>query len=103
MPRADTRDDVGFQTAHRVSFKTSLTDKAYPDPDRVAQFYDQLSTRLAAVPGVRRLGAVSYVPMSGEGNVVQALPETPAGAPSARRWSAGATSAASISRPWASR
>jgi putative ABC transport system permease protein len=75
------RDDIGFQTAHRVSFKTNLTDKAYPDPARVAQFYDQLSTRLAAVPGVRRLGAVSYVPMSGEGNVVEALPETPAGTP----------------------
>jgi len=75
------RDDVGFQTAHRVSFKTNLTEKAYPDAARVAQFYDQLSTRLAAVPGVRRLGAVSYVPMSGEGNVVQALPDTPAGTP----------------------
>ena len=75
------QDDVGFQTAHRVSFKTNLTEKAYPDAARVAQFYDQLSTRLAAVPGVRRLGAVSYVPMSGEGNVVQALPDTPAGTP----------------------
>ncbi len=84
------RDDVGFQTAHRVSFKTNLTEKGYPDPARVAQFYDQLSARLAAVPGVRRLGAVSYVPMSGEGNVVEARPETPAGAPQRTpvvRWS----------------
>ena len=75
------RDDVGFQTAHRVSFKTNLTDKAYPDAARAAQFYEQLSARLASVPGVRRLGAISYVPMSGEGNVTEAVPETPAGTP----------------------
>lgn len=76
------RDDVGFQTAHRVSFKTNLTAKAYPDAARVAQFYDQLTDRLAAVPGVRRLGAISYVPMSGEGSVTEAAPETPSGPPS---------------------
>jgi putative ABC transport system permease protein len=73
--------DVGFETAHRVSFKTNLTSQAYPDAARVAQFYDQLGARLAATPGVRRLGAISYVPMSGEGNVAEAAPETPAGAP----------------------
>ena len=76
------RDDVGFETAHRVSFKTNLTAKAYPDAARVAQFYDQLTGRLAAVPGVRRIGAISYVPMSGEGNVTEAAPETPTGPPS---------------------
>jgi putative ABC transport system permease protein len=75
------RDDVGFVTTHRVSFKTNLTDKAYPDAARVAQFYDQLSHRLAAAPGVRRLGAISYVPMSGEGNVTEAEPETAVGTP----------------------
>ncbi|MEO5822671.1 MAG: ABC transporter permease [Vicinamibacteraceae bacterium] len=75
------RDDVGFQTANRISFKTNLTQPAYPDAARVAQFYDQLTSRLAAVPGVRRLGAISYVPMSGEGNVGEAAPETPTGAP----------------------
>jgi predicted permease len=75
------RDDVGFQTAHRVSFKTNLTALAYPDAARVAQFYDQLTSRLAAVPGVRRLGAISYVPMSNEGNVGEAAPETPLGTP----------------------
>ena len=75
------RDDVGFETSRRVSFKTNLTARAYPDAARVAQFYDQLTTRMAAVPGVRRLGAISYVPMSGEGNVGNAAPETPRGTP----------------------
>jgi predicted permease len=75
------RDDVGFVTTHRVSFKTNLTAQAYPDAGRVAQFYDQVMERLAATPGVRRLGAISYVPMSGEGNVTEAAPQTPAGTP----------------------
>jgi predicted permease len=75
------QDEVGFQTSHRVSFKTNLTAQAYPDAPRVAQFYDALLTRLAAVPGVRRLGAISYMPMSGEGNVGEATPETPLGTP----------------------
>ena len=35
------RDDVGFTTTNRVSFKTNLTAQAYPDAARVAQFYDQ--------------------------------------------------------------
>jgi len=84
------RDDVGFTTTNRVSFKTNLTAQAYPDAARVAQFYDQLSARLAATPGVRRLGGVSYVPMSGEGNVTEAVPETPSGSASRTpvvRWS----------------
>jgi len=84
------RDDVGFSTTNRVSFKTNLTAQAYPDAARVAQFYDQVSARLAATPGVRRLGGVSYVPMSGEGNVTEAVPETPAGTPARTpvvRWS----------------
>lgn len=74
-------DDIGFQTVQRVSFKTNLTEQAYPDAARVAQFYDQLTARLATAPGVRRLGAISYMPMSNEGNFVDATPETPVGTP----------------------
>ena len=57
------RDDVGFTTTNRVSFKTNLTAQAYPDADPRRQFYDQVSARLAATPGVRRLGAISCMPM----------------------------------------
>jgi putative ABC transport system permease protein len=61
------RTDLGYQTTNRVSFKTNLTQKGYPDATRTEQFYDQLTTRLAATPGVRRLGSISYLPLSGEG------------------------------------
>jgi putative ABC transport system permease protein len=68
------RTDVGFETAGRVSFKTNLTERAYPDAERVAFFYDQLTARLAAIPGVHRLGAVSYLPLSGEGMTTAGSP-----------------------------
>jgi putative ABC transport system permease protein len=66
--------DVGFTTTHVVSFKTNLTGDAYPDLERVDRFYDALHTRLQALPGARRVGAVSYLPLSGEGTSIAAAP-----------------------------
>ena len=57
-----------------MSFKTNLTGTAYPDKERVARFYDDLHTRLQALPGAQRVGAVSYLPLSGEGMSIAAAP-----------------------------
>jgi predicted permease len=70
--------DVGFATTHLLSFKTNLTERAYPDQARVERFYDALSARLLALPGARSVGGVSYLPLSGEG---QFLAAAPAGSP----------------------
>ena len=37
----------------------------YRSPDELARFYDRLSERLAASPGVERLGVISVAPLSG--------------------------------------
>jgi putative ABC transport system permease protein len=66
--------DLGFATTHVVSFKTNLAAGAYPDAEKVARFYDDLHTRLQALPGARRVGAVSYLPLSGEGMSMAAAP-----------------------------
>jgi putative ABC transport system permease protein len=66
--------DLGFATTHVVSFKTNLAAGAYPDAERVARFYDDLHARLQALPGARRVGAVSYLPLSGEGMSMAAAP-----------------------------
>ncbi len=66
--------DLGFATTHVVSFKTNLAAGAYPDAERVARFYDDLHARLQALPGARRVGAVSYLPLSGEGVSMAAAP-----------------------------
>jgi putative ABC transport system permease protein len=66
--------DVGFATTHVVSFKTNLTERAYPDAARVERFYETLGARLLSLPGVRSVGGVSYLPLSGEGQFVTAAP-----------------------------
>lgn len=66
--------DLGFATERRFSFKTNLTEAAYPDQARVDRFYDQLTGRLAALPGTESIGAISYLPLSGEGQSTVAAP-----------------------------
>ena len=37
----------------------------YRSPDEVARFYDRLSERIAASPGVKHVGVISVAPLSG--------------------------------------
>jgi predicted permease len=72
--------DLGFGTAQRFAFKTNLTERDYPDMARVDLFYDQLTARLEALPGTVAIGAISYLPLSGEGLSLDAAPaSTPGG------------------------
>ncbi|HTV01598.1 MAG TPA: ABC transporter permease [Luteitalea sp.] len=72
--------DLGFATTQRFAFKTNLTERDYPDAARVDGFYRQLTSGLESLPGVQSLGAISYLPLSGEGQSVAAVPAvTPAG------------------------
>jgi putative ABC transport system permease protein len=68
--------DLGFATESRFSFKTNLTAQNYPDAARVDQFYENLTARLEALPGTLSIGAISYLPLSGEGESVAAAPAT---------------------------
>jgi putative ABC transport system permease protein len=71
--------DLGFGTERRFSFKTNLTEPAYPDQARVDRFYEQLTGRLLSLPGTESIGAVSYLPLSGEGQSIVAAPADSAG------------------------
>ena len=71
--------DLGFATAHRFAFKTNLTESGYPDAARVERFYEQLTAKLESLPGTLSLGAISYIPLSGEGHAVSAAPADAAG------------------------
>ena len=68
------RVDLGFATEQRFAFKTNLTERAYPDPARVDRFYAQLIAGLESLPGTLSIGAISYLPLSGEGRSVAATP-----------------------------
>jgi putative ABC transport system permease protein len=78
--------DMGFTTTQVVSFKTNLTERAYPDASAVERFYGALNAKLEALPGVRRVGGVSYLPLSGEGQFVTAVPD---GSPDAANMTVG--------------
>jgi putative ABC transport system permease protein len=61
------RVDPGFQPASALTFRISLPDSAYEKEAQQSGFFDELLRRLAALPGVRSVGAVQGLPLSGGG------------------------------------
>jgi putative ABC transport system permease protein len=57
-----TSVDAGFNPANRVTFGVVLPAAAYPDSQRRVQFYDELSRKLAAIPGVEGAAAMQGLP-----------------------------------------
>jgi putative ABC transport system permease protein len=55
----------GFQAERLLTLGLSLPRATYAEDRQVAQFYDRLLDRLAAVPGVEGASSVSYLPFSG--------------------------------------
>lgn len=64
--------DLGFTTQRLLTFKTNLTPQGYPDLGSANRFYDLLAAKLESLPGVTAVGAISYLPLSGEASVVSA-------------------------------
>jgi len=57
--------DLGFNSRNLLTFAVSLSRREYPDSTQVATLEEQLQTRLASLPGVTRVGAVTQLPMRG--------------------------------------
>ncbi len=66
------RVDLGFTTSRLLAFKTNLTPQGYPDAVQANQFYDLLESKMESLPGVTAVGAVSYLPLSGEAQFMSA-------------------------------
>lgn len=58
-----TAVDPGFDSSHVLSFAVDLPSATYPDAEW-AGFFDRLTDRLRAIPGVTAAGAVSYLPLT---------------------------------------
>jgi putative ABC transport system permease protein len=54
---------LGFEPGHALTFQVSLDDSRYPTDSSRVQLYDELTERLAALPGVASVGAVSWLPV----------------------------------------
>ncbi len=57
--------DPGFEPRNVLTLKTSLHYLRYAEPASVRGFYQALEERLAGLPGVTAVGAVSILPLSG--------------------------------------
>ena len=55
----------GFDPENVLTFRLSLPRVRYPSPEERANFYHQLEERFRALPGVRSVGAVSKLPLTG--------------------------------------
>ena len=60
-----TRVDLGFQTDNAITFRLSLQTPAYNEPDARRRFFNELSERIRAIPGVTHAGGATALPMSG--------------------------------------
>jgi len=58
--------DTGFRSDGVLTMRISTPSTWYPDSVRVAAFWDELQRRVAAVPGVRHVGAVRLLPLATE-------------------------------------
>jgi predicted permease len=57
---------IGFSTDNRLTLRISVGGERYPTPGHRHLALDQIERELAAIPGVRRAGAIDLLPMSGE-------------------------------------
>src|SRR6185369_3468049 len=55
------QQDPGFQTQNITTFKISLSDKTF-DGKAAARFFDDVIDRVAALPGVKAAGAITFLP-----------------------------------------
>ena len=59
------RIDLGFQPQGLLTARITLPEYQYADSTSIIPFYDELTTSLAAMPGVASAGATSLLPMDG--------------------------------------
>jgi putative ABC transport system permease protein len=62
------RVDLGFDTRHLLSGAISVPAARYPEPGRVAAFFDELRRRVAALPGVSGVAFTDGRPPDDVGN-----------------------------------
>lgn len=69
------RADVGFEPAGVTTFSVTLPFARYRGPDTWVDFFERLTARLAAVPGVSAAAATSDLPMAGTQSLEPYAPE----------------------------
>jgi len=61
------RVDTGIHTDHILTFSLPVPDSRSKEPERIATYYRQILSRIAAVPGVSHAAAMTGMPLYGAG------------------------------------
>ena len=70
--------DPGFEANNVLTLRLDLPNKKYEGAGRLANFFEQLESRVSSLPGVQSVGLVTDLPMSGQ---LSDLPYTVEGRP----------------------
>jgi len=80
-----TRVDPGFEPGGVLTFQIELPQSAYPEPERVASFYDRLIAELEGLPGIESAAAASGLPplrrVNANTTQFESVPQDPDGPP----------------------
>jgi putative ABC transport system permease protein len=57
--------DLGFRADGVLTARLSLPPRKYPNDTAIVQFFQEAESRIAALPGVRAVGWISYLPLTG--------------------------------------
>jgi putative ABC transport system permease protein len=56
---------TGFNPESVLTMRAQLPRKKYGEPHQIVDFFKQAQARIAALPGVQAVGAISYLPLAG--------------------------------------
>jgi putative ABC transport system permease protein len=57
--------ETGFNPENVLTMRAQLPKKKYPEPHHIVDFFKQAEARIASLPGVQAVGAISYLPLTG--------------------------------------
>jgi putative ABC transport system permease protein len=57
--------ETGFNPENVLTMRLQLPKKKYAEPHLIVDFFKQAQDRIAALPGVQAVGAISYLPLTG--------------------------------------
>ena len=57
--------ETGFNPESVLTMRLQLPRKKYAEPHQIVDFFKQAQDRIAAIPGVQAVGAISYLPLTG--------------------------------------
>jgi putative ABC transport system permease protein len=57
--------ETGFNPENVLTMRAQLPRKKYAEPHQILDFFKQAQDRIAALPGVQAVGAISYLPLTG--------------------------------------